>query len=114
MEGAQLPIAVADRHGHRVDGQTVGHIVGETGRQQVAGVCRLVRQRKRGVLIRAFNHRGDPRTIRDFAPTPIPDGVLEWAVRAAGTAPSGAHVQPWRFATVSQTYSFPLPDGFER
>ena len=29
-------------------------------------------------------------------------------------APLLAYVQPWRFATVSQTYSFPLPDGFER
>ncbi|MEZ5093954.1 nitroreductase family protein [Nocardioides sp.] len=40
------------------------------------------------------------RTVRDFAPTPIPDGVLEWAVRAAASAPSGAHVQPWRFVIV--------------
>jgi flavin reductase (DIM6/NTAB) family NADH-FMN oxidoreductase RutF len=29
-------------------------------------------------------------------------------------APLLAYVQPWRFAAVSQTYSFPLPDGFER
>jgi nitroreductase len=40
------------------------------------------------------------RTIRDFAAEQIPDGVLEWAVRAAATAPSGAHVQPWRFVVV--------------
>ena len=41
------------------------------------------------------------RTVRDFAPTPIPDGVLEQAVRAAASAPSGAHVQPWRFVVVT-------------
>lgn len=41
------------------------------------------------------------RSVRDFAPTPIPDGVLEQAVRAAASAPSGAHVQPWRFVLVT-------------
>ncbi len=40
------------------------------------------------------------RTIRDFAPDPVPDEVIREAVRAAGTAPSGAHVQPWRFVVV--------------
>lgn len=41
------------------------------------------------------------RTVRDFADTPIPAGVLEQAIRAAASAPSGAHVQPWRFVIVS-------------
>lgn len=41
------------------------------------------------------------RSVRDFAPTPIPAGVLEDAVRAAASAPSGAHVQPWRFVIVT-------------
>ncbi len=40
------------------------------------------------------------RTIRDFAPTPVPHGVLDEAIRAAASAPSGAHVQPWRFVVV--------------
>ncbi|UNT00010.1 nitroreductase family protein [Streptomyces tubbatahanensis] len=41
------------------------------------------------------------RTVRDFDPGPLPDGVLEWAVRTASTAPSGAHVQPWRFVVLT-------------
>ncbi len=41
------------------------------------------------------------RTVRDFDSRPIPDGVLEWAVRTAATAPSGAHVQPWRFVVLT-------------
>ena len=41
------------------------------------------------------------RSVRDFDDRPIPDGVLEEAIRAAATAPSGAHVQPWRFVIVS-------------
>ena len=41
------------------------------------------------------------RSVRDFDDRPIPDGVLEEAIRVASTAPSGAHVQPWRFVIVT-------------
>lgn len=41
------------------------------------------------------------RTCRDFAETPIPRAVIEAALLAAGTAPSGANHQPWHFAVVS-------------
>lgn len=41
------------------------------------------------------------RSVRDFSPEPLPDGVLEAAVQAAASAPSGAHVQPWRFVVVT-------------
>ena len=40
------------------------------------------------------------RTVRDFSPRPVPREVVEWAVRTAGTAPSGAHKQPWHFVLV--------------
>lgn len=41
------------------------------------------------------------RTVRDYAPTPVPRAVIEQALRAAGSAPSGANQQPWRFVAVS-------------
>ncbi len=41
------------------------------------------------------------RTIRDFAPDPIPRGIIETCIRAAGTAPSGANQQPWHFVAIS-------------
>lgn len=41
------------------------------------------------------------RTVRHFAPDPVPDGVVDDALRTAGTAPSGAHLQPWRFVVVN-------------
>jgi iodotyrosine deiodinase len=41
------------------------------------------------------------RTVRDFAPTPVPRTLIEHCLRAAGTAPSGANQQPWRFVAVS-------------
>lgn len=44
---------------------------------------------------------GRRRTVRDYAPTPIPDGVLDECIRAAGSAPSGANLQPWHFVVVT-------------
>jgi iodotyrosine deiodinase len=41
------------------------------------------------------------RSCRMFAPAPVPREVIEEAIRAAGTAPSGANHQPWHFAAVS-------------
>lgn len=41
------------------------------------------------------------RTVRDFASTPVPRAVIEHCLRAAGTAPSGANQQPWRFVAVA-------------
>lgn len=40
------------------------------------------------------------RSVRQFSDKPIPAGVLENAIRAAGTAPSGANAQPWFFAII--------------
>jgi nitroreductase len=41
------------------------------------------------------------RTVRQFSNRPVPREVIEQALRAAGSAPSGAHRQPWRFVVVS-------------
>ena len=41
------------------------------------------------------------RSVRAFDPRPVPMGVIEDAIRAAGTAPSGANRQPWHFAVVT-------------
>ena len=41
------------------------------------------------------------RTVRDYAPEPVPRAVIESCIRAAGTAPSGANRQPWHFVAVS-------------
>jgi nitroreductase len=41
------------------------------------------------------------RSVRDFSDRPVPRQVIARAVRAAGTAPSGANRQPWHFAVVS-------------
>lgn len=41
------------------------------------------------------------RTIRDFAPDPVPRALVEECLRAAGSAPSGANMQPWHFAVLT-------------
>lgn len=41
------------------------------------------------------------RSVRDFAPRPVPMAVIEAAIRTAGRAPSGANQQPWHFAVIA-------------
>ena len=41
------------------------------------------------------------RSVREFAPDPVPRQLVETAIAAANTAPSGANRQPWHFAVVS-------------
>jgi len=41
------------------------------------------------------------RTTRHFSTEPVPREAIELAIQAAGTAPSGAHQQPWTFVAVS-------------
>ena len=41
------------------------------------------------------------RSVRDFSPDPVPRELIELAIRAASTAPSGAHRQPWTFVAIS-------------
>lgn len=41
------------------------------------------------------------RTVRQFSTRPVAREVIEQCLRAAGSAPSGANMQPWHFAVVS-------------
>jgi nitroreductase len=40
------------------------------------------------------------RSVRDFAPDPVPLDLVDAAIEAAASAPSGANRQPWRFVVV--------------
>ena len=44
---------------------------------------------------------GRRRTVREFSDRPVPRDIIETALRAANTAPSGANLQPWHFVVVS-------------
>jgi nitroreductase len=53
-------------------------------------------------ISRSFYHAMKRRrTVREFSERPIPDEVIKNAIMAAGTAPSGANMQPWHFVAVS-------------
>lgn len=41
------------------------------------------------------------RSVRMFSDRPVSLETIQWCVRTGGTAPSGAHKQPWRFVCVS-------------
>ncbi|MFN2476421.1 MAG: nitroreductase family protein [Chthoniobacterales bacterium] len=40
------------------------------------------------------------RTVREFSPRAVPREVIESCLRAAGSSPSGANLQPWHFVAV--------------
>ncbi len=41
------------------------------------------------------------RSVRQFSDREVPRKIIENCLRAAGTAPSGANMQPWHFVVVS-------------
>ena len=41
------------------------------------------------------------RTTRHFSKKTVPRDLIEMAIKTAGTAPSGAHLQPWTFVAIS-------------
>ena len=41
------------------------------------------------------------RTTRHFSRKTVPRDLIEMAIKTAGTAPSGAHLQPWTFVAIS-------------
>lgn len=55
----------------------------------------------RGREFHAEMHRR--RTTRHFSTEPVPREAIAWAIRTAGTSPSGAHQQPWTFVAVSDS-----------
>jgi nitroreductase len=40
------------------------------------------------------------RTVREFSNRPVPRAIIEHALLTAGSAPSGANLQPWHFVAV--------------
>ena len=59
----------------------------------------LEESRERGdAFYEEMNRR---RTTRHFSSDPVPKDLIERAIRTAGTAPSGAHQQPWTFVAIS-------------
>ena len=54
-------------------------------------------------LVDFYTDMNRRRTVREFSDRPVPRDIIENALRTAGTAPSGANLQPWHFVVVSGT-----------
>jgi nitroreductase len=54
--------------------------------------------RRRAAAFRADLQRR--RSVRQFSGRPVPRSIIEDCLLAAGSAPSGANLQPWRFVAV--------------
>ncbi len=53
--------------------------------------------KRAGDFFELLNRR---RTVRDYSSLDVPFKLIEKAIETAGTAPSGANLQPWRFVVV--------------
>ncbi len=47
-----------------------------------------------------YRQMSQRRSVREFSPKPIADSIIEHALLAAGSAPSGANMQPWHFVVI--------------
>ncbi len=54
---------------------------------------------------RFLDHMQARRSVRVFSADPIPAKMIELAVAAANTAPSGAHQQPWTFLATDDPHT---------
>lgn len=59
----------------------------------------LDEMKRRAAFFRAEMQRR--RTVRFFSERPVPREIIEDCLLTAGSAPSGANMQPWRFVVVS-------------
>lgn len=92
---------------------------------------RLAPDEMRARAAEGFAELDRRRTTRDFSPDAVPRELIELAIKSAGTAPSGAHRQPWTFVAVSdaalkaqireateseehRTYTERMPDEWRR
>lgn len=69
--------------------------------------------RERAVAFRAAMSRR--RTVREFSDRPVDREVIDHCLLVAGSAPSGANLQPWHFVVVSDTaIKTQIRDGAEK
>jgi nitroreductase len=50
-----------------------------------------------------FEEMDTRRSVREFSDRAVPREMIDYAIMAASTAPSGAHMQPWTFVIVGDS-----------
>ena len=72
-----------------------------SGLVPLSGYVELAADEMRERASAFLNEAQRRRKVRDFSDRPVPRDIIEMCILAAGTAPNGAHRQPWRFVAVS-------------
>ncbi|RJU98920.1 MAG: nitroreductase family protein [Candidatus Poseidoniales archaeon] len=49
----------------------------------------------------AYRENKARRTTRHFSSRPVARSLIEWGILSGGTAPNGAHLQPWTWVAIS-------------
>ena len=62
---------------------------------------RYTEDQMRSRIQEMFEKMNDRRSVREFSTDPVPLDVVRKCIEIAGTAPSGAHKQPWTFCLVT-------------
>jgi len=72
-------------------------------RKSPAGPGRITMGINASTVVAVEENRGirKRRTVRDFSSRAVPREIIETAILAAGSAPSGANHQPWFFTAIS-------------
>ena len=61
---------------------------------------RIDQKASQDILHRDYATASARRSVRMFSADPVPRDLIETAIQIAGTAPSGAHQQPWQFVLI--------------
>jgi nitroreductase len=64
--------------------------------------CQLSEKEMKALAKAFYAKMRKRRSVRSFSDRAIPHEVIEDCLRAAGTAPSGANMQPWHFVVVEK------------
>lgn len=60
----------------------------------------LTETEMQATALRFYLQMSKRRSVREFSSQPVPESVIQHALLAAGTAPSGANMQPWHFVVI--------------
>jgi iodotyrosine deiodinase len=66
-----------------------------------APACEMPEEMRLDRVREFYSIMAERRSIRDFSSRPVPREIIETAIAAAATAPSGANLQPWHFVVVT-------------
>jgi len=64
--------------------------------------CQLPEEEMKARAVSFYRRMRKRRSVRSFSDRGVPRQVIEDCLRAAGTAPSGANMQPWHFVVVEK------------